>query len=298
MIQDDFVNAVILAVLGTTAGIVGLLAVRKWLGVGTLAAYHDVAGSFLSVVGTLYAVLLGLVVVDSMEDFEEAGAATVQEENVLANIVLLSHQLPKAKRDDVRRRAAEYGRLVVDRDWPAMDRGRTDPVAHRPALDLVRAVFEFEPTTESEKAIYPAQVEAATQLWNSRHIRAVGCAEGIPTLEWIVLIAGGMVTVCFTYFFVVENLRVQVIMTALVALTISLNIMLVLMFGYPYSGGVKIAPPESFLIPNDMMEDTPPTRVSAVMGLTMWIPDRPSACEWLHRARPRAIRANAPVRLG
>jgi hypothetical protein len=242
------------------------MAARKGLGTRTLARHHDVAGSLLSVVGTLYAVLLGLVVVDSMEDFEEARHATVEEENALANLVLLSHRLPEPKGGQIRRMAAEYGLLVVEREWPAMDRGHTDPRTHRAAVTLVRAALDFQPATEGEKAVYPAMIGAATELWNSRHTRAVGCTEGISPLVWFALILGGIVTVAFTYFFVVEDLRLQMVMTALVALSISLNIVLVMMFGYPYSGGVRIAPPESFRLPADLLEAGPTARGTAPSG--------------------------------
>jgi hypothetical protein len=277
--MDNYVVATVLVVLGTAAGVLGLLTVRRWLGAGMLAQSHDVAGSLLSVVGTLYAVLLGLVVVDSLEDFEEAREATIQEENALVNLVLLSRRLPEAKGEEIRRLASSYARLVVEREWAAMDEGRTDPEAHRAALALVRAVLDFEPVGEGEKAVYPAGIDAAMQLWNSRHARAVGCATGIPPLEWAVLILGGVVTVAFTYFFVVDNLRLQVVMTALVALSISLNVVLVMMFGYPYSGGVRIAPPKSFLVPTDLMQEASQARGPATdrPGRSVAAPARPEA---------------------
>ena len=255
MPPDNYLSAALLVLVGTAAGVGGLRLVRRLVGARYLAAHHDVAAALLSVVGTLYAVLLGLVVVDAMEDFEEAREATLQEENSLANLVVLSGRLPPAKRAEVRRLAVEYGRIGVEREWPAMDAGRPDPTAHRAALALVRAALDFEPQTEGEKAVYPLAVQSATDLWSARHVRAVVCEEGIPTMEWVVLILGGVVTVAFTYFFVVERVRLQMIMTALVSLSISLNIVLVMMFGYPYSGGVKIAAPESFRIPADLLED-------------------------------------------
>lgn len=254
-LDDNYMTAGVLVLIGTAAGVLGLLAVRRLLGARAMAAHHDVASALLSVIGTLYAVLLGLVVVDAMEDFEEARQATVAEENAVANLLLLAGRLPPAKRIEIRRLAADYGRVVVEREWPAMDRGGMDAEAHRAGLRLVRSVLDFEPQTEGEKAVYPAAIEAATQLWDSRHVRAVVVAEGIPLLEWIVLIVGGVVTVAFTYFFIVENLRLQVVMTALVAMSIALNIALVMMFGYPYSGGVKVAAPESFRIPADLLDD-------------------------------------------
>src|SRR5207237_1333196 len=82
--------------------VVGLLAVRRVLRTWDLLECHDVGGYLLSVVGTLYAVILGLIVVDSMGKFQQARATVEQESNSLADIILLSNQLPRRERDEIR----------------------------------------------------------------------------------------------------------------------------------------------------------------------------------------------------
>lgn len=253
MLDAGYLSATLLVLLGTAAGVCGLLLVRRWAGVRTLRAHHDVAAALLSVVGTLYAVLLGLVVVDAMEDFEEAREAAVAEENALANLLLLAERLPEPKRAEVRRLAVTYGRRVVEDEWPRMDDGTMDRGAHEAAVALVRGVLAFEPATEGEKVVYPAAIAAATELWNARHARAVIVAEGIPALEWLVLIAGGVVTVAFTYCFVMDRLWLQAIMTALLSMSISLNLVMMMLFGYPYSGSLKVTVPESYRAPADLL---------------------------------------------
>jgi hypothetical protein len=57
-----------------------------------------------------------------------------------------------------------------------------------------------------------------------------------------VIILGGIVTVGLTYVFVFDDLRIQIAPTAMVALLIALNIFLVVMFGYPFSGDLKVSP--------------------------------------------------------
>ncbi len=78
-------------------------------------------------------------------------------------------------------------------------------------------------------------------FWNNRRIRVVFASHGIPFLEWFVLVAGGVITVTFTYFFRLDHLRIQVAMTSLVATIIALNLYLILMFGYPFSGDIKVS---------------------------------------------------------
>ena len=56
------------------------------------------------------------------------------------------------------------------------------------------------------------------------------------------LIFGGIILVFFTYFFGVENFKMQVLMTALVTLVLALNMVIVAMFAYPFSGDVRVWP--------------------------------------------------------
>lgn len=114
MLVGNYLSAVVRVLAGTAAGVIGWLLVRRRVGARTLAAHHDdVAGALLSVVGTLYAVLLGLVMVDALKDIENAREATVAEENAVANLLLLVGQLPEPKR----------GRSVGWRPNPGAGRG-------------------------------------------------------------------------------------------------------------------------------------------------------------------------------
>src|SRR5262249_16950767 len=80
------------------------------------------------------------------------------------------------------------------------------------------------------------------ELNDARHTRMMVAEPEFDAIIWAVLIAGGCVLVVFTYFFGVENLAVQIVMTVMVTLTLALNLCLVIMFGYPYSGDVRVSP--------------------------------------------------------
>ena len=88
-----------------------------------------------------------------------------------------------------------------------MDRGQFAPSARRAAIDLIDAVCGFEPKTEKEQAIYASELTAVCEFWNNRRSRVVIALHGLPALEWVVLIFGGMLTMSFTYFFKVEHLK-------------------------------------------------------------------------------------------
>lgn len=72
-------------------------------------------------------------------------------------------------------------------------------------------------------------------------MRTNATTRGMPYIEWVVLLVGGVVTIVFTYFFHVQSVAVQVAMTTMVTLIIGLNLFLVLLFGYSFSGDLKVS---------------------------------------------------------
>jgi hypothetical protein len=239
-IDSPIMGLVIIAAANTLA-IVGLLATRRIMRRLDMISHHEVGGFLLTVVGTIYAVILGLIVVDSLAKFQLARQMNEREANALGNLVLLSNHLPDAQRDRVHGLAVAYADFVMNREWPLLDEGRSDPETQATALRLIEAVTEFEPKPGREQATYEAALVAVGEFWNARRYRIVTAAQSFPGAEWFLLITGGVITVTFTYFFKLDHTRVHVAMTSLVATIIALNLYMVIMFGYPYSGEVKVS---------------------------------------------------------
>ncbi len=134
-----------------------------------------------------------------------------------------------------------------------MDQGLHAPEARAAAIGLVTTVTSFEPKGEREQTIYSEMLSAAGDLWNARRQRTSRGVNAVPMLEWVVLIGGGIITVVFTYFFRLDRWRTQLAMTSMVSTIIALNVYLVLMFGYPYSGDLKVSP-DGFVVAKSIID--------------------------------------------
>ncbi len=222
--------------------VLGLLVVRKYFDLEKLKSCHEVGGYLLSVVGTMYAVLLGLIVVDAMTKFQTAREVVEQEANSLADVFLLANSFPEEKCHKVRVICNDYVKEVLTDEWPAMAEGKISQPARKAIVELMKEVMSFEPVTENQKAIYPIAVQEACQVWDFRRARTNMAQHGIPVVEWVVLIIGAIVTIVFTYFFGLSDARAQMAMTAMVSLLISLNMYLVILFGAPFSGDLQVSP--------------------------------------------------------
>jgi hypothetical protein len=246
----------------TTLAVCGMLVVRWRVSVPTLASYHEVAGYLLSVVGTLYAVLLGFVVVDAMQHMQDVRGLVSMEASGLANIFLCAEALPEPKASTIRTFCHNYAEEVINDEWHTLRQGKYSQKTFHWGFRLWKEITTIDPVTQREQNIQQQLIQEVCSMTQNHRTRVISATHGVAPVMWLVLIVGGIFTVIFTYFFGVANLKVQVLMTMLVAVTLSLNVYLVWVFGNPMATdlGVKPGPFELDLVIFDNFKkgDMPP----------------------------------------
>jgi hypothetical protein len=230
------------SIVSVLASVGGLLYVRRKVGHETLMCHHDVAGALMQVVGTLYAVVLGLVVVASLNKFEQARSGVEHEANSLRNIYSLAAGLPRPLCANMHRHCVDYATTVTSEEWKFMEGGFRSKKADRLIMDLSNEAVLFRPESNGESNLQQLLLEQITELDDYRAARTVLATPAFDPIIWSVLIIGGMSVVVFTYFFGVENFIFQILMTALVAVVLVLNMVTVALFDYPFSGDVRVWP--------------------------------------------------------
>lgn len=231
----------LMIVFSAALAVGGLLLVRRFVNHEALAGHHEVAGYMLSIIGTLYAVVLGLIVVNALNTFQLARTNVEHEANALHDIFHKARGMPAPDSAEIRKACLDYARACVDSEWQSMEQGKPSMEAHHQVGRLWRSMVEFQPKTSAQSNLQQALIAEMDQFSDSRQTRLMGAQPSFDALIWGVLITGGVMLVVFTYFFGIEKLAVQIVMTVMVALTLSLNMSLVVMFGYPYVGDVKVS---------------------------------------------------------
>jgi ABC-type branched-subunit amino acid transport system permease subunit len=77
-------------------------------------------------------------------------------------------------------------------------------------------------------------------LLGDRDQRLMINARGLPSMIWWTLLAGGVVTVVFTYLFGSPDFDLQLLMTALLSALIGVMFVLIMELNYPYRGDVSV----------------------------------------------------------
>jgi len=94
MTYTGIMNGLLIVGGSVIASLILVAYVRKLFSEETLRNSSDLIGNVLSIVGTFYAILLGLIVVDSLTQFEGSIDTVQAESNCVADIFMLSERLP------------------------------------------------------------------------------------------------------------------------------------------------------------------------------------------------------------
>lgn len=110
-------------------------------------------------------------------------------------------------------------------------------------LDDIRASLQgFDPFTPAEVVLYEQGYESMRSFADARRDRLLKAEQGLPAILWVVLIAGGMIVVGFTYLFGLDSTVIHLLMIASLALVIALVLFIVASLNFPFKGDITIRP--------------------------------------------------------
>jgi hypothetical protein len=241
-LNSSYILGFLLIAAVTGLAVFGMLGVRKKVSLSTLSQYHQVAGYMLAVVGTMYSVLLGFVIVDSMHHMQDVRETVSLEASSLANIFLCAEGLPVEKKKVIRDLCHQYAYDVIHDEWKSLRYRKYSQKTFHEAFRLWKEITHFEPKTAREQQLQEQLIQQVCSMTQNHRVRVVSASHGVAPIMWIVLCIGGIFTVGFTYFFGVENLKVQVLMTSMLTMTLSLNLYLVYVFGNPMAREFGVLP--------------------------------------------------------
>jgi hypothetical protein len=238
-----WVSGAIIVGLGTVLSMLGPVLVRRYADLNRLRANNEIAGFKFATIGVVYAVLLAFSVVVVWGKYSETEANVVQEAGAAEDIYRLSQGLSDKARVDVASSLRNYLKAAINDDWPSMDRGAGASARRgtQRALDAVYATV-VSSSGQGDNTVISEMLRQLDRITQSRRARLVASDGAVPGLLWLVLLGGAAITIGFTFFLGTESLGAQVLMTALLALLIFSELLIIVAIDRPFSGAVKLGP--------------------------------------------------------
>ena len=154
---------VLLAVLFAYAT---LLLVRRFFPSLARGEENEIAVLSVEIVGAVYGILLGFIIVSLWEGFDAADENVGREATALSQIVRSAQAFDPVARDEVTRAVGAYTHAVVDEEWDLLREGKASTLAANDISALYAVLQSYEPKTEAQKTFYTASVERLNDaLW-------------------------------------------------------------------------------------------------------------------------------------
>jgi hypothetical protein len=234
---DNFYIGIPVIISAVAMVVFGHVFVHKKLRSDFFKGPHEITGYYFSIVATIYAVTLGLVVVDALNKFEEAASILEKEASSILIVYKVADQFKaEGANEKIKNLTQEYLDEVIGYDWKIMDEGKYNTKSRKILNELFDTIKVIEPSTGNEQTMLPLLIGAVKSMWEARRERVYRAQNGINSVEWLVLLIGAFVTIIFTYFFTADNYLSHLFMNGLVSLIIFINLYIVLLFGQPFTG--------------------------------------------------------------
>jgi hypothetical protein len=220
---------------------------RRIVPASKLIPHHDVAGFLVAIVGVLYAVVLGFLVISVWSSFDQAQRNADAETNAIADILYLTRALPDPERSRERLLLSAYAREVRDVEWPMLANGEEDLRARAilvAALNVI-ATSEIPPGTRQteilrQTSLRDAALSSFREVTAHRRLRLLDARSQVQPTMYVAMIAGGLIVLAFVFLFGVDNFALQAVMTGLVAAMIGLQIGIIFEMDRPFWGAIHV----------------------------------------------------------
>jgi Protein of unknown function (DUF4239) len=217
------------------------LCARRLLPIELRQRHNDVAAAIFSIIGVTYAVLLAFVAMLAWEGFNRAKAASYAEAAMIGDVYNLSAGLADPERSSIRNDIIGYARRVVTVEWPAQAEGR---VADQDSIylnELNKTTLAFHPSGQADGNVHSLLLRTIERLWDARQERLLAAQTTIPDIVWFVLIVGGALTVAFGSFLGAPSLRMQLAMSAVLAASGALVLIMIIALSNPFRGDFRVS---------------------------------------------------------
>ncbi len=123
-----------------------------------------------------------------------------------------------------------------------MERGETSAHAASALRELRFSLQDIDASTSAGQVLYDQALTRMHQVSDARRLRLLETTEGLPGILWVVLVGGGVVTVCFTYLFGLKNNVAHALMVAALTLLICGILFTIGALEYPFAGYSRVQP--------------------------------------------------------
>jgi hypothetical protein len=237
-------------------GLVGQRLTDRWVRriAGNSGEYNDLVYTALATVGVFFGITLGLISVGTWQNFADMNTNVNQESAALGVIYRMAAVYPEPANYSLKFAIEDYTQFVIEEEWPLQRRGIVPEKGSIKIDAIQKNLSNYEPTTESMKAIYAETLAKLDDMIIYRRNRLANVRYGLPDTLWGVVIIGTLINLILPWFLVYDRDLIQYMMIIMMAATLGILIYLMGAMDNPFRGDFSVSS-ESFQLVHKMMKN-------------------------------------------
>ena len=210
--------------------------------------------AMMQAVMVFYGLAVALIAVSVWQTYTDA-ASTISEEATAVGVLYRGvSSYPEPTRSRLQQDLREYLDYVISHAWALQRRGEVPSGGVKQVNHFQAGLAAFEPVTEGQKLLHAETLRAYSQMIQARRLRLDAVLTGLPGMLWCVIVIGAIVSLSSTFFFQVEDARLQRIQVVLLAIFIGQIIFMIFALDRPFRGDLGLRPDPYQLIYDQLMK--------------------------------------------
>jgi len=210
--------------------------------------------AMMQAVMVFYALAVALIAVSVWQTYTDVARIISEEATSVGVLYRNVSSYPEPPRSRLQQNLRDYLDYVIHQAWPLQRRGQVPNGGVEKLNDFQKGLASFEPATEGQKLLHGETLRAYNQMIEARRLRLDAVVSGLPGVLWWVIIVGAIVSLSSTFFFQVEDARLQRIQVILLAIFIGLLIFMIFALDRPFRGELGVRPDPYQLIYDQLMK--------------------------------------------
>lgn len=235
------ISFLVVSAATTAIALAGLRFVRKRYPAEILKENHEVAAIIFNAFGLLYGVVVAFVVFVTWGGYDDATKNLQMEANEADDIFHVTKAFPDPARKVIQQALMDYVASVYNDEVKRMSQGDISLHSNRAMAKLITDFYQMDEKSVPNRELYGESLRGINKLAEYRRLRIFVGNNTIPSVIWVVLLIGGLITVSYTYFLGVKNIRAQYLMTAALTVTVTLILVLIYILDHPFTGTSSVS---------------------------------------------------------
>ena len=214
----------------------------------------EFTGAMVQAVMVFYGLAVALIAVSVFETYSDVSKIVSQEAAALAGLYRDASGYPEPVRPLLQKELRDYAQFVIHTAWPAQQLGRVETGGVEMMNRFQKTLIGFEPVTEGQILLHGEALRAYNHLIEVRRLRLDAVHTGLPSMMWVVIVLGAIISLSSSFFFKVEDGRLHGILVKLLAAFMGLIIFMIFTLDHPFRGELGVSPEPYQLIYDQLMK--------------------------------------------